>query len=84
MHLDCWIVLCASGPSCPLRKSWIQICSLSWGSPPKEVTDSLTPEEVAEVITEMDSDEAVQVLEDMDEGERAEVLSSVPKEERGY
>ena len=48
----------------------------------KEVTDSLTPEEVAEVITEMDSDEAVQVLEDMAEGERAEVLSSVPKEER--
>ena len=48
----------------------------------KEVTDSLTPEEVAEVITEMDSDEAVQVLEDMEEGERAEVLSSVPKEER--
>ena len=48
----------------------------------KEVTDSLTPEEVAEVITEMDSDEAVQVLEDMEENERAEVLSSVPKEER--
>ena len=48
----------------------------------KEVTDSLTPEEVAEVITEMDSDEAVQVLEDMDEGDRAEVLSSVPQEER--
>jgi len=48
----------------------------------KEVTDSLTPEEVAEVITEMDSDEAVQVLEDMEAGERAEVLSSVPKEER--
>ena len=48
----------------------------------KELTDSLTPEEVAEVITEMDSDEAVQVLEDMEEGERAEVLSSVPKEER--
>lgn len=48
----------------------------------KEVTDSLTPKEVAEVITEMDSDEAVQVLEDMDEGDRAEVLSSVPEEER--
>ncbi len=48
----------------------------------KEVTDSLTAKEVAEVITEMDSDEAVQVLEDMDEGERAEVLSSVPQEER--
>ena len=48
----------------------------------KEVTDSLTPEEVAEVITEMESDEAVQVLEDMEEDERAEVLSSVPKEER--
>jgi len=48
----------------------------------KEVTDSLTPEEVAEVITEMDSDEAVQVLEDMDEDDRAEVLSSVPREER--
>ena len=48
----------------------------------KEVTDSLTPEEVAEVITEMDSDEAVQVLEDMEEGDRAEVLSSVPREER--
>ena len=48
----------------------------------KEVTDSLTPEEVAEVITEMDSDEAVQVLEDMEEDERAEVLSSVPREER--
>ena len=48
----------------------------------KELTDSLTPEEVAEVITEMDSDEAVQVLEDMDEDDRAEVLSSVPREER--
>ena len=48
----------------------------------KEVTDSLTAREVAEVITEMDSDEAVQVLEDMDEGDRAEVLSSVPQEER--
>ena len=48
----------------------------------KEVTDSLTPEEVAEVITEMESDEAVQVLEDMEEDERAEVLSSVPREER--
>jgi len=48
----------------------------------KELTDSLTPEEVAEAITEMDSDEAVQVLEDMEEEERAEVLSSVPKEER--
>ena len=48
----------------------------------KEVTDSLTPEEVAEVITEMDSDEAVQVLEDMEEVDRAEVLSSVPQEER--
>ncbi len=48
----------------------------------KEVTDSLTPEEVAEVITEMDSDEAVQVLEDMNEDDRAEVLSSVPREER--
>ena len=48
----------------------------------KEVTDSLTPEEVAEVITEMESDEAVQVLEDMEEEERAEVLSSVPREER--
>jgi len=48
----------------------------------KEVTDSLTPAEVAEVITEMESDEAVQVLEDMEEEERAEVLSSVPREER--
>jgi magnesium transporter len=48
----------------------------------KEVTDSLTAREVAEVITEMDSDEAVQVLEDMDAGDRAEVLSSVPQEER--
>ena len=48
----------------------------------KEVTDSLTPAEVAEVITEMESDEAVQVLEDMEEDERAEVLSSVPREER--
>ena len=48
----------------------------------KELTDSLTAREVAEVITEMDSDEAVQVLEDMDAGDRAEVLSSVPQEER--
>jgi len=48
----------------------------------KELTDSLSPEEVAEAITEMDSDEAVQVLEDMEEGERAEVLNAVPKEER--
>jgi magnesium transporter len=48
----------------------------------KEVTDSLSPKEVAEVITEMDSDEAVQVLEDMDELEREEILSEVPDEER--
>ena len=48
----------------------------------KEVTDSLTPEKVAEAITEMDSDEAVQVLEDMAAEDRAEVLSSVPLEER--
>lgn len=48
----------------------------------KEVTDSLSPKEVAEVITEMDSDEAVQVLEDMDELEREEILNEVPDEER--
>ena len=48
----------------------------------KEVTDSLTPKEVADVISEMDSDEAVQVLEDMDETERDEILSEVPDEER--
>ena len=48
----------------------------------KEVTDTLSPKEVAEVITEMDSDEAVQVLEDMDEEERDEILSEVPEEER--
>ena len=47
-----------------------------------EVTDSLSPKEVAEVISEMDSDEAVQVLEDMDEEERVEILSEVPEEER--
>jgi len=48
----------------------------------KEVTDSLSPKEVADVISEMDSDEAVQVLEDMDETERAEILCEVPDEER--
>ena len=48
----------------------------------QEVTDTLSPKEVAEVITEMDSDEAVQVLEDMDEEERDEILSEVPEEER--
>ena len=48
----------------------------------KEVTDSLSPKEVAEAITEMDSDEAVQVLEDMDETEREEILSEVPDDER--
>jgi magnesium transporter len=47
----------------------------------KELTDSLTAREVAEVITEMDSDEAVQVLEDMDAGDRAEVLRKVLVEE---
>ena len=47
-----------------------------------EVTDSLSPKEVADVITEMDSDEAVQVLEDMDEDERVEILREVPDEER--
>ena len=47
-----------------------------------EVTDSLSPKEVAEVISGMDSDEAVQVLEDMDEEERVEILSEVPEEER--
>ena len=47
-----------------------------------EITDSLSVEEVAEVITEMDSDEAVQVLEDMDEEDREEILNQVPVEER--
>ena len=47
-----------------------------------EITDSLSVEEVAEVITEMDSDEAVQVLEDMDEEDREEILSQVPDEEQ--
>ena len=49
----------------------------------KEVTDQLSPKEVAEVITEMESDEAVQVLEDMGTDERNEVLSEVPEDERG-
>jgi len=48
----------------------------------KEVTDQLSPKEMAEVITEMESDEAVQVLEDMEAEERNEVLSEVPKDER--
>ena len=48
----------------------------------KEVTDSLSPKEMADVITEMESDEAVQVLEDMETAERNEVLSEVPVEER--
>ena len=48
----------------------------------KEVTDTLSPKEVAGVIAEMDSDEAVQVLEDMEAEERNEVLSEVPDEER--
>ena len=48
----------------------------------KEVTDILSPKEVAEVIAEMESDEAVQVLEDMETEERNEVLSEVPEEER--
>ena len=48
----------------------------------KEVTDQLSPKEMAEVITEMESDEAVQVLEDMEAKERNEVLSEVPEEER--
>ena len=47
-----------------------------------EITDNLSVEEVAEVITEMDSDEAVQVLEDMDEEDREEILNQVPDEER--
>jgi magnesium transporter len=48
----------------------------------KEVTDTLSPKEVAGIIAEMDSDEAVQVLEDMEAEERNEVLSEVPDEER--
>ena len=48
----------------------------------KEVTEQLTPKEVAEVISEMDSDEAVQVLEDMDLEDRKEILDQVPEEER--
>jgi magnesium transporter len=48
----------------------------------KEVTDTLSPKEVAGVIAEMESDEAVQVLEDMEAEERNEVLSEVPEEER--
>ena len=47
-----------------------------------EITDSLSVQEVAEVISEMDSDEAVQVLEDMDEEDREEILNKVPDEER--
>ena len=48
----------------------------------KEVTDTLSPKEVAGIIAEMDSDEAVQVLEDMEAEERNEVLNEVPDEER--
>jgi magnesium transporter len=48
----------------------------------KEVTDTLSPKEVAGIIAEMDSDEAVQVLEDMEAEERNEVLNEVPEEER--
>ena len=48
----------------------------------KEVTDTLSPKEVAGVIAEMESDEAVQVLEDMEAEERNEVLNEVPEEER--
>ena len=48
----------------------------------KEVTDQLSPKEMAEVITEMESDEAVQVLEDMEAEERNEVLSKVSEEDR--
>ena len=48
----------------------------------KEVTEQLTPKEVADVISEMDSDEAVQVLEDMDLEDRKEILDQVPEEER--
>ena len=48
----------------------------------KEVTDTLSPKEVANVITEMDTDEAEQVLEDMEENERVEILSEVPVDER--
>ena len=48
----------------------------------KEVTDTLSPKEVAGVIAEMESDEAVQVLEDMETEERNEVLNEVPEEER--
>ena len=48
----------------------------------KEVTDQLSPKEMAEVITEMESDEAVQVLEDMEADERNEVLSKVSEEDR--
>ena len=40
----------------------------------KEVTDQLSPKEMAEVITEMESDEAVQVLEDMEAEERLRVV----------
>jgi magnesium transporter len=47
-----------------------------------EITDNLSAQEVAEVITEMDSDEAVQVLEDMDPEDRIEILDQVPEEER--
>lgn len=47
-----------------------------------EVVEQMRPEELAEVVSELDSDDAIDLLEDLDEAKQQEVLNRVPAEER--
>jgi magnesium transporter len=47
-----------------------------------EIIDSLSNQQIAEAVQELDSDDAVYILEDMEEEDQDEVLAALPFEER--
>jgi len=47
-----------------------------------EIVDTLSNEQIAEAVQELDSDDAVYILEDMEEEDQDEVLAALPFEER--
>jgi len=48
----------------------------------EQVVETMLPEELAEVVSELDSDDAVDILEDLDADRQQQVLDSIPQEER--
>ncbi|MFO1116799.1 MAG: magnesium transporter [Beijerinckiaceae bacterium] len=48
----------------------------------EEILEGLSPETVAEGVSELESDDAVELLEDLDRDEQAEILEAMPAQER--